>query len=155
MIYIYILALVILLYGLRQMSQGCLLSLVLLPGTICHETCHYVVGFVLNGVPSRFTVIPKETEDGRYVLGSVYFGNIRWYNAFFMGMAPLVLLWLAYYLLLRLVHGTPAWSSLGWLYLTANLIVSGIPSPADVKIAWGRSPVGYLLILWGLYRVFF
>ena len=66
-----------------------LLSLLALPGTCCHEVCHWVAGRLMNGQPVRFTVIPHREGEG-YVLGSVHFANLRWYNAFFVGMAPLV-----------------------------------------------------------------
>jgi len=94
-----------------------LVSLLALPGTFCHELCHWLVGTALNGQPLRFTVLPRREGRG-YVLGSVALGNLRWYNAFFIGLAPLLLLPLAYGLFLWRLGRAPnsagprrAWSS--------------------------------------------
>ena len=145
---VYLLALAVLLYGFQRVSEGSLwLSLVFLPGVVVHESCHYIVGKAMNGNPISFSVWPRERE-GRYVLGSVGFTNLRWYNAFFIGMAPLVMFPGAYYLLMwRVQTFTLNLKELVFLYLIANLISVALPSPADVKIAWGKSPIGYLLIL--------
>ena len=72
-----------------------LFSLLVLPGTLCHELCHWLVGKLMNGQPVRFTVFPRRVEHG-FVLGSVTLANLRWYNAFFIGLAPLLLLATAY-----------------------------------------------------------
>lgn len=66
-------------------------ALVTFPGTLIHELQHFVVGLVLNARPASFTLIPSKTPDGSgWTLGSVGFYNIRWYNAFFVSMAPLI-----------------------------------------------------------------
>jgi len=61
---------------------------------------------------------------GGYLLGSVTIGNPRWYNVFFIGLAPLLLLPLAYLgLRWRLEHHPifNAWEA-GVVFLLANLV---------------------------------
>jgi len=75
--------------------------------------------------------------------------NLRWYNAFFIGMAPLALL-LGAWLLLRWIlgQGFPVGLTLVLLvFLVANLAYGSIPSGQDFRIAAG-SPVG-----WGLLAI--
>ena len=133
-----------------------LCALLALPGTVCHEACHGLVGRLLNGRPIHFTVIPRREGRG-FVLGSVAFENLRWYNAFFIGLAPLLLLPLAYGLFLWRLGGNP---TLGWpeaavMFLIANLLFGAVPSWADLRIA-ARSPIGWLLLagflVWGWMR---
>ena len=130
-----------------------LLSLLALPGTFCHEGCHWAVGKVLNGQPVHFTVIPKREGHG-YVLGSVGFANLRWYNAFFVGMAPLFLLPAAYLLFLWRLGARPAlgWPEATMVFLLASLVFGSIPSAQDLRIA-GRWPLGWFLLAGGLLGV--
>jgi hypothetical protein len=131
-------------------------SLILLPGTLAHELCHLVTGWLLNGHPVNVSLLPK--RQGRSViLGSVGFRNLRWYNAFFVGMAPLLLAPLAWWALERLLQKTFAlgWLNVLWLYLIACLVQAALPSGQDLRIA-ARSPVGWVLLAaslaWGLRR---
>ncbi|NWJ41873.1 MAG: hypothetical protein HXX12_12995 [Geothrix sp.] len=134
-----------------------LFSLLVLPGTLCHEFCHWILGHLLGGRPLSFTILPKREGRG-WVLGSVALGNLRWYNAFFIGLAPLLLLPLAYGLLLWRLGGNPrfGWQEAGVMLLLANLVFGAIPSPQDLKIA-ARSPIGWLLLAgalaWGWWRL--
>ena len=127
-----------------------LVSLLALPGTFCHELCHWLVGTALNGQPLRFTVLPRREGHG-YVLGSVALGNLRWYNAFFIGLAPLLLLPLAYGLFLWRLGTQPSfgWPEAGMVFLLANLVFAALPSWQDLRIA-ARSPIGWLLLVGGL-----
>ncbi|GLH71301.1 hypothetical protein GETHPA_28340 [Geothrix rubra] len=134
-----------------------LISLLALPGTLCHELCHWTVGRLLNGRPVRFTVVPRREGRG-FVLGAVAFSNVRWYNAFFIGLAPLLLLPGAYGLFLwRLGHaGAFGWPELGLVFLLANLVFAAVPSGQDLRLA-ARSPFGWLLLAgalaWGWGRL--
>lgn len=134
-----------------------LFSLLVLPGTFCHELCHWVVGHLLNGRPVHFTVLPRREGRG-FVLGAVALANLRWYNAFFIGLAPLLLLPAAYGLLLWRLGGKPVvgWPEAVTVFLLANLIFGAIPSWQDLRIA-ARSPLGWLLLAgalgWGWMRV--
>ncbi len=120
-------------------------SLLVLPGTFCHEVCHYLSGLILNGRPASFSVYPRREED-QIQLGAVMMANLRWYNSFFIGMAPLALLPCAWLLLHWILgHRSPLGLSLVLLvFLVANLAYGSIPSGQDFRIA-ARSPVG-----WGL-----
>ena len=73
-------------------SSMWLSSLVNVPGTILHEFMHYFVGMILNARPCNFTIFPRRGEDGNYVMGSVGFRNVTFYNAVPAAMAPLLLL---------------------------------------------------------------
>jgi hypothetical protein len=131
----------------RMRRMFLLFALAVLPGTFCHELSHFCVGGLLNGKPARFTLLPKR-EGHVYVMGSVAFANVRWYNAFFLGMAPLLMLPAAYNLLAWRLRGPLAisWSEGLWLYLIANLVYASLPSWQDLRIA-ARSPVGWLLLV--------
>lgn len=130
----------------RLKGSFLLFSLLVLPGTFCHELCHLCVGTLLKARPTRFTLLPKREGHG-YVMGSVAFASVRWYNAFFLGMAPLLLLPLAYGLLTWRLDGHAAitWREGLILYLIANLLYAALPSWQDCRIA-ARSPVGWLLL---------
>jgi len=134
-----------------------LFSLLVLPGTFCHELCHWTFGHLLNGRPVRFTVLPRREGRG-LVLGAVTLSNLRWYNAFFIGLAPLMLLPAAYGLLLWRLGGKPTlgWSEAAMVFLLANLVFGSVPSWQDLRIA-ARSPIGWLLLAgalaWGWLRV--
>ena len=125
-------------------------SLVVLPGTFAHESCHWLLGLLLNAQPARFTLLPRR-EDRGWVMGSVTFAHIRWYNAFFVGMAPLLLLPAAYGLMLWRLGLAPGfrWQEALAVYLIANLAYAALPSWTDLKVA-ARSPVGWLLLAGGL-----
>lgn len=126
-----------------------LLSLLALPGTFCHELAHWLVGLVLGARPGRFSLWPRRVPGG-FVLGSVSFRNLRWYNAFFVGIAPLGLLPAAWGLFLLRLGGR---ARLGWreaavVFLLGNLVFAALPSWQDLRIA-ARSPVGWLLLAGG------
>jgi hypothetical protein len=127
-----------------------LLATLALPGTFAHEACHWLVGRLLNGQPVRFTLMPKRS--GRaFVLGSVSFSNIRWYNAFFVGLAPLLLVPTAVLLFRWRLAPAPAfrWPEAGLSFLVATLLFGAMPSGPDLRMA-ARSPVGWLLLAGGL-----
>lgn len=127
-----------------------LFSALVLPGTLAHETCHLLLGLLFNGRPTRISLLPHREAKG-WVMGSVAFANLRWYNGFFIGMAPLLLLPLAYWLMLWRVGLGPGfrWQEALAVYLIANLVYAALPSWTDLKVA-ARSPVGWLLLAGGL-----
>ena len=85
-------------------------SILVLPGTFAHETCHLLLGLVLNGKPAGFSLLPRRAGGG-WEMGSATFSHLTWYNAFFVGMAPLLLLPAAYGLLVWRLGGQPVF---GW-----------------------------------------
>jgi hypothetical protein len=132
-------------------------SLLVLPGTFAHEVSHLLFGLLLNGKPARINLLPRRDGSG-WVMGSVTFSNLRWYNAFFIGMAPLALLPLAYGILIWRLGLTP---SLRWqeglaVYLIANLVYAALPSWQDCKEA-AKSPIGWVLLagalVWGVQAI--
>ena len=138
-----VLGFVLLLVLLRR--SVALLSVVAFPGTLLHELLHFFVGLLLLGRPLGFSVIPRRVSHG-YALGSVRFANVRWYNGCFIGLAPLLLLPLALWLLAWRLHGLQGWppQELAWSYLLATLIYASLPSWPDIKIAAASS---WLLLL--------
>ena len=127
-----------------------LVSLLAFPGTLCHELCHWLVGILMGGQPVHFTVWPRREGRG-FVLGSVGFANLRWYNCLFIGLAPLLLLPLAWVLFLWRLAGHPrlGWPEAGMVFLLANLVFAATPSWQDLRIA-ARTPLGWLLLAAGL-----
>ena len=68
--------------------------LIVLPGTIVHETLHYVVGLVTGARPFNFNVVPNVTESS-ICYGSVDFENFNTFNATPTALAPLLAIPLA------------------------------------------------------------
>lgn len=133
-----------LLHRLRGMPR--FFSLVSLPGTIGHELLHFLVGTLALARPVKVSLMPKFHRDGSATLGYVMFANIRWYNALWVGFAPLLALpaalWLIYF---RSIHIPPlSPSELAWSYVAASLTYSCLPSKADVDIVMSK-PVGLVL----------
>ncbi len=128
--------------------------LVRLPGTLLHETAHFVVAFLTGGRPSGFTIIPRRTVGITaagsvrqvWVLGSVTVTNPSTLAAFPSGFAPLLLLpfaWLLYrhwftWFPVDLPHTL-------LMYVAVVVCCSGsVPSTQDVSVAFSR-PLGLLL----------
>jgi hypothetical protein len=157
LLFAYLVGTAAMLWAMNQARRSFwLFSLLALPGTLCHELCHWLVGLLLNGHPVHFTVLPKRQGRG-FVLGSVALANLRWYNAFFIGLAPLLLLAAAWGLFLWRLGNQPipGWREAGAVYLLANLLFGAMPSWQDLRIA-ARSPIGWLLLAgalgWGWMR---
>lgn len=138
-------AIAIALHWLRRMPR--FFSLLSLPGTIGHEVLHFLVGTLTLAKPIKASLLPAFHRDGSTTLGYVMFANIRWYNAVFVGLAPLLALPFA----LALVHHRSTqvppweWTELAWGYLAANLAYSCTPSRADIALVLSR-PAG--LVVW-------
>lgn len=122
-----------------------LASLINMPGTVLHEMSHFIVGLLLGAQPTRFNLFPKKNGDS-YVMGSVSFRNIRFYNAFPAAMAPLLLLLLAYAVNVYFMR-LPAvnlWQYLLFILLETIIIENAVPSPTDFRVAFS-SLLGVLL----------
>lgn len=123
-----------------------------LAGTFLHELAHFCAGVVTNARPVSFSVWPRRAALNRWVLGSVSFANIRWYNAIFVGLAPVLVLSVPPLLAIaRLKYA----SAYGWLdillaVLIAPAYLSCLPSRADLAIALKSWPyvVAGLLFYW-------
>jgi len=137
-----------LLHWLQRMPR--FFSLLSLPGTIGHELLHFLVGTVALAKPVKVSLIPKFHRDGSATLGYVVFSNIRWYNALWVGFAPLLALPAALALVYYRCAQIPPLSlrELGWGYLAASLTYSCLPSKADVRIVLSK-PAGLIAYVGG------
>lgn len=135
-----------LLHYLRRMPR--FFSLISLPGTVGHELLHFLVGTLTLAKPVKVSLMPKFHRDGSATLGFVKFSNIRWYNALWVGFAPLLALpaalWLVYYRSAQI----PPFSvgELAWSYAAASLTYSCLPSKTDVDIVLSK-PAGLIIYL--------
>lgn len=113
-------------------------ALVNIPGTILHETMHFVVGLLLNAKPCNFTVIPRKGTDGSYVMGSVGFRNVTYYNAIPAALAPLLLLVIGYYInkyYLPMIKSPTIFNYMFYVLIQTIIIENSIPSNADLRVA--------------------
>ncbi len=119
-----------------------LCAVVNIPGTVLHEFMHFIVGLVTNARPVNFCLLPRRGDDGRYVMGSVGFTNITFYNAFPTAVAPLFLLVIGFYVnryMLPIMR--PSYLNyIGYVLFQTIIIENSIPSTADVRVAF-RSPL--------------
>lgn len=135
----YLILLVVILMRLKYTTYSSMWmsALINIPGTFLHETMHYVVGLVLNASPCNFTLWPQKNPDGYYVMGSVGFRNVTFYNAIPAAMAPLLLLPIGFYanryLLPIMVPTLPNYVL--YVLLQTIIIENAIPSRADFRVA--------------------
>lgn len=114
-------------------------ALIAWPGVCAHEASHAALGFLLGAKPCDFSLTPKNLGDGRWQLGSVSFARMRWWNAPFTAMAPLLLAPLAVWLTAEWIP--PYWDAglffeAAWrLGLCAILLQAAWPSSTDFKVA--------------------
>ena len=126
----------------KTYSSIYLSSLINIPGTLLHESAHFIVGYLLNASPSSFDLFPKRQGD-YYVMGSVSFKNIQFYNAIPASLAPLLLLVIGYYFnrwfFLNVEIGYINY--LLYILLQSIIIENSIPSITDFKVAFSY-PLG-------------
>ncbi len=135
----YLILLVIVLVHLKNATYRSLFmsALINIPGTLLHELMHFIVGLVLNAKPRNFTIIPRRGEGGDYVMGSVGFTNVTFYNAVPASMAPLLLLPIGFYVnRYVLPMMTPTFTNYVLYVLLQTIIIeNAMPSAADFKVA--------------------
>lgn len=112
---------------------GAVFLLITFPVTLAHELTHLVLGYLTGGQPSGHRIIPRRSARG-YILGSVTCNNVRWYNGLFIGLAPLLLLPLAFAVLVWRVRlqPQPALTEAAWSLSIAGLAVASLPSMQDI-----------------------
>jgi hypothetical protein len=112
-------------------------ALVNVPGTFLHEFMHFIIGGALNAQPCNFTIIPKKRDDGGYIMGSVGFRNITFYNAVPASLAPLLLLPLSFYLNRYWLPtlNTTFLNYVLYIFLQTIIIENAIPSRTDFRVA--------------------
>ena len=125
-----------------------LCALINIPGTLLHELLHLVVGGFMNARPCNFTIIPKRDVSGGYVMGSVGFRNICFYNAIPAALAPLLLLPIGFYINRYVLPLIPMNLTNYILYVLLQTIIvqNAVPSQTDWRIA-GMYKRGILLYL--------
>ena len=134
-------------------------ALVNIPGTILHELMHFTVGLILNARPCNFTILPRRGDNGNYVMGSVGFRNITFYNAVPSGMAPLLLLVIGFYINRYYLPVMPLTATNYILYVLLQTIIieNAMPSSADFHVAGlyfkGVLMYGALIIALILYQL--
>lgn len=147
----YLIFLVILLTRVKYATYSSmwLSSLVNIPGTLLHETMHFLVGAFLNVRPCNFTIFPRRDLAGNYVMGSVGFRNINFYNAFPSAMAPLLLLPIGYMVNEYILPILPATLPNYILYVLLQTIIieNAVPSGVDFRVAFSSLPGAALYIL--------
>jgi hypothetical protein len=130
--------LMLLLHLSRQF--GALFLLITFPITLAHELTHLMLGFLTGGQPSGLRILPRRSARG-YILGSVTCNNVRWYNGLFIGLAPLLLLPLAFAVLVWRLRLQPqaTMSEATWALAIAGLAVASLPSTQDLRVALASS----------------
>ena len=125
-------------------------ALVNIPGTLLHELMHFTVGLLMNARPCNFTIFPKKSPNGNYVMGSVGFRNVTFYNAIPSAMAPLLLLVIGFYLNRYYLPKMPPTMGHYIFYVLIQTIIieNSVPSGADFRVAgmYMRGIVLYSLI---------
>ncbi len=123
-----------------------LFFLLALPGTICHELCHFCVGMVTGAAPSSLSIVPRRTARG-WDLGSVTLMRVRWYNAAPSALAPLALCLIP--IAVAAWRTQPGWRfepvDLALAFALAPQFLSFWPSPSDWRLSIRSWP--YLVML--------
>ena len=137
---IVLLAIVMALLALRRWPL--LFAVSIWPGTLAHELLHFVAGWIFGAKPVALSVIPRRNPEGGWVLGSVAFTHLRWWNSAPVGLAPLALIPGSVYLFMASM--TPPLISLpgaGIKLAAAQCLIAGWPSPRD----WSHAIMGLLV----------
>lgn len=116
-----------------------------LAGTFLHEASHWLVALVLLGRPIGFSIIPVRQADGSLQLGAVRVGNLRWWNAVFIGCAPLALGGIGVWLVSLGESGWASDRNIGLGFAASQCFLACWPSREDLRHA-GPSALAYGLI---------
>jgi len=112
-----------------------LFALFTFPATLMHELTHLTFSVLTFGKPSKINLIPRKTENG-IIFGYVENNNISFYNAVFIGLAPLTLLFLGIAFIFKyLIPEQNLMLTLVYFYLSLMFIEGGVPSKTDLKVA--------------------
>ena len=126
-------------------SSMYLSAIVNIPGTFLHEMSHFLVGFFLNAYPTSFNLLPKKEGDN-YVMGSVGFRNVRFYNAVPAALAPMFLLVVGYHFNQWFFSNIKITyvSYISYVLLQTIIIENAVPSSTDFKVAFSN-PLSVLM----------
>lgn len=139
----------ILLLKMKEISRSniYLSGIIYFLGTFFHEIAHYIMALITTfRLPERISLFPKyEFANGKrfIVLGYVEIknSNLNILNSFLIGMAPLLLLYLAYLVSKYFFFYYGIWFEVGIIgyilqsFLIATLIINSVPSRADFILA--------------------
>jgi hypothetical protein len=114
------------------------------PGTVMHETLHYVVGFFLGARPVEISVVPKTAESR--TVGYVNFASLSWFNALPTAMAPLLALPIAGWIVGQVKL---EWTVTGmfWIWVVSSMMAQSWPSKVDFALGT-ENKVG--LVFWAV-----
>ena len=114
-------------------------ALSLWPGTVAHELLHYVAGLLAGAKPVSLSVIPRRKPEGGWLLGSVSFARLRWWNSVPVGLAPLALIPAGGWLFVE-SSSLPLMTAdaFGLKLLATQCLMAGWPSPRD----WAHAIIG-------------
>jgi len=131
-----------------QNSNSVVVFFVYFFGVLAHELSHFIVSLLTLGKPVGLTVIPvrKELllEEKRYIyweFGHVVSNNTTFLNSFYIGLAPLLLMPLAYLVYVNFFNFVP-FNGLNIVFLHAIVFVllfNSFPSEADIKVAFSSA----------------
>jgi len=103
-------------------------------GTFMHELAHFTVGLITFGFPYKFSIIPHKGEvENSYVMGHVKCYSMRWYNIFWISMAPLLLLPLSFFVFkyFFVYFESTTLNFIIWIFILVSMVFSSIPSSTD------------------------
>jgi len=127
-------------------------TILVFPGVLLHEWAHFIASYLSFGKPDSIAFNQK-TIGGRRVLGEVISKNIRWYNAAFIGLAPIsLLLTIPWYL--KKHQGNDV-LLIDWLIAPAlgSILVTAWPSSQDIKISLRSWPLFIAIFICALWQV--
>ena len=128
-------------------------------GTFFHEMAHYIMALITTfRLPGRISLFPKyEIVNGRRVIALGYVevknSSLNILNAFPTGMAPLLLLYLAYIVSKYFFIYYGIWFEVGIIayilqsFLMATLIINSVPSRADLILARTKGSLYFYIVI--------
>ena len=151
----------ILILKMKEISKAnvYLSGIIYLLGTFFHELAHYIMALITTfRLPGRVSLFPKyEVVNGRKIitLGYVEVRNssLNILNAFPIGMAPLLLLYLAYMVSKYFFIYYGIWFEVGIIayilqsFLMATLIINSVPSRADLILARTKGSLYFYIVI--------
>ena len=134
-----LLALMLALLWLRRWPL--LFALSIWPGTLAHELLHFLAGWLTGAKPVSLSVIPRRKPEGGWILGSVAFTRLRWWNSVPVGLAPLALMPAGGVLLIQsMTLPLLSLQGAGIKLVAVQCLIAGWPSPRD----WSHAILGLL-----------
>ena len=134
-------------------------GIVYFSGTFFHEMAHYIMALITTfRLPGRISLFPKyEIVNGRRVIALGYVevknSSLNILNAFPTGMAPLLLLYLAYIVSKYFFIYYGIWFEVGIIayilqsFLMATLIINSVPSRADLILAKTKGSLYFYIVI--------